>query len=66
MFQQPDDGFVSFGWALVALGLVFVLFPSPLASSARMPGAGDAAALIRAARIGALAVMVVGVIMALA
>jgi len=31
-----------------------------------MPGAGDAAALIRAARIGALAVMVVGVIMALA
>jgi len=57
---------VSFGWVLVALGCVFALFPGPLASSARMPGAGDAAALIRAARIGALAVMVVGVIMALA
>lgn len=59
-----------FGWVVAGLGLLFVIFPRPLVAAARgwrigMRSLSEARAL-RAARVGAVVALALGVIFALA
>jgi len=61
---------VLFGWVLAGLGLLFVLFPRPLVAAAKgwrlgMPSVAEPGAL-RTARVGAVTVLVLGIVLALA
>jgi hypothetical protein len=61
---------VVFGWLLAALGLILAVFPQPLVAAARgwRLGMPDRAApgTMHAARVGAVIVMLAGLVVALA
>jgi hypothetical protein len=67
---DKHDRAVLFGWILAGIGLLFLVYPRPLVVAAKgwrlgMPSASEPGAL-RAARVGAVTVLVLGVVLALA
>lgn len=67
---RDDHQAVIFGWVLVGLGLLGMVFPRPVVAAARgwrlvMPSVDNSGAF-RVARAGALIVLIAGLVLALA